>query len=247
MTMQVWWTVAAVTNNQTNIQIRKNSNTIAISQIPTTTSQATYQNTTKLVYLNGTTDYVDFTAYTGNSSSQTLQWGGNSNGQGTFFSAALMTTGIGPTGPTGSTGATGNTGATGPTGPTGPTGATGAASTVTGPTGPTGATGTTGATGPTGPSGVISVSSPITNSGTSTSATIGITVGSTGGVQAWNINLDNIAAVAGTGFLKKTGTSTWGLDSNTYITSPSTPSTYDILSYNGTTWVTTSSLDGGSA
>jgi hypothetical protein len=44
----------------------------------------------------------------------------------------------------------------------------------TGDTGPTGATGSTGATGETGPSGVISVTSPITNSGTSTSAQIGI-------------------------------------------------------------------------
>jgi hypothetical protein len=93
----------------------------------------------------------------------------------------------GPTGPAGATGATGAastvtgpTGATGLTGPTGPTGATGSASTVTGPTGatgatgPTGLTGATGPTGPTGPSGVISVTGPITNSGTSTSANIGI-------------------------------------------------------------------------
>lgn len=42
---------------------------------------------------------------------------------------------------------------------------------VTGPTGPTGATGATGATGS---SGVISVTAPITNSGTSTSAQLGI-------------------------------------------------------------------------
>ena len=97
----------------------------------------------------------------------------------------------GPTGPTGPIGATGPsvTGPTGPTGavstvpgPTGPqgaTGPTGAASTVAGPTGPTGALGATGPavtgpTGSTGPSGVISVTGPITNSGTSTSANIGI-------------------------------------------------------------------------
>lgn len=40
--------------------------------------------------------------------------------------------------------------------------------------GPTGATGATGATGPQGASGVIAVSSPITNSGTSTSAQLGL-------------------------------------------------------------------------
>lgn len=43
-----------------------------------------------------------------------------------------------------------------------------------GATGPAGATGATGATGPQGPSGVIAVTSPITNTGTSTSANIGI-------------------------------------------------------------------------
>jgi hypothetical protein len=52
-------------------------------------------------------------------------------------------------------------------GATGPTGATG-------DTGPTGPTGDTGPTGPTGPSGVISVTGPITNSGTSTEAVIGL-------------------------------------------------------------------------
>lgn len=39
--------------------------------------------------------------------------------------------------------------------------------------------GDTGATGPTGPSGVVSVTAPITNSGTSTSANIGVSAGST--------------------------------------------------------------------
>lgn len=67
----------------------------------------------------------------------------------------------GPQGPAGATGATGPQGATGVTGPQGPTGATGAK-------------GDTGDTGPQGPSGVIAVTSPITNSGTSTSANIGI-------------------------------------------------------------------------
>jgi hypothetical protein len=56
----------------------------------------------------------------------------------------------------------------GPIGPTGPQG-------VTGPTGPTGAdSNVTGPTGPTGATGVVSVTGPITNTGTSTNATIGI-------------------------------------------------------------------------
>lgn len=45
--------------------------------------------------------------------------------------------------------------------------------------GPAGATGATGATGAQGPSGVIAVTAPITNSGTSTSANIGVSAGST--------------------------------------------------------------------
>jgi hypothetical protein len=64
-------------------------------------------------------------------------------------------------GPKGEKGEKGDTGSTGSTGATGATGATGS----------TGAKGDTGATGP---SGVIDVTAPITNSGTSTSAVIGI-------------------------------------------------------------------------
>jgi hypothetical protein len=70
----------------------------------------------------------------------------------------------GPQGPTGATGPQGATGAQGPAGPQG----------IQGATGSTGAQGDTGATGAQGPSGVVAVTSPITNSGTSTSATIGI-------------------------------------------------------------------------
>jgi hypothetical protein len=197
ISLHVWWTAAAATTNQYNVQIRKNSSTSAIFQNQTVTGAGTSQGGSRIVYLNGSTDYVDFTAYNGDASTRSLQWGGA--GQGTWFSAALMTTGIGPTGPTGSIGATGPAGATGPTGATGatgttgatgPTGSTGATGAVgpTGPqgvqgeqgiqgiqgvTGPTGAQGATGPTGPTGSSGTISVTGPITNSGTSTAAIIG--------------------------------------------------------------------------
>ena len=79
----------------------------------------------------------------------------------------------GEQGATGATGPQGVQGAQGPTGLTGATGATGA----TGPQGIQGIQGVkgdTGATGATGSSGVIAVTAPITNSGTSTSANIGI-------------------------------------------------------------------------
>lgn len=100
----------------------------------------------------------------------------------------------GPAGPTGSTGATGATGPANTLSIGTVTSDSVASATITGSSpnqilnlvlpkgdqgiqgiqGPTGNTGATGNTGPTGPSGVIAVTSPITNSGTSTSATIGI-------------------------------------------------------------------------
>ena len=86
---------------------------------------------------------------------------------------------VGPTGPTGAasnvTGPTGPAGATGPTGPQGVTGLTGAVG-ATGPQGPTGPA-VTGPTGPTGSTGVVSVTGPITNTGTPTNAVIGINQG----------------------------------------------------------------------
>lgn len=71
-----------------------------------------------------------------------------------------------------------------------------------------------------GAKGVTAVTPPITNTGTTEFAVIGINVGTSGGVQAWDADLDAIAGLAGTsGFLKKTGVNTWTLDTNTYLTS----------------------------
>jgi hypothetical protein len=109
VTLQVWWSTASVSNNQTNIQIRKNGSTFSISQSPTNTNEGLFQNATKLVYLNGSTDYVEFTAFTGNTTSQTLRWGGSSSGQGTYFSASLVTVGKGDKGDTGEAGPAGST------------------------------------------------------------------------------------------------------------------------------------------
>lgn len=103
----------------------------------------------------------------------------------------------GPTGPTGATGPQGPAGPQGEIGPAGPTGATGAQGPQgeqgeVGPAGPTGATGAAGATGPTGPQGAtgpagtitigaVNTGSPgtgviVTNSGTSTAATLNFTI-----------------------------------------------------------------------
>lgn len=97
-----WWASGASTTVQYNIQARKNGNTFAIFQNQVTTSSGLTQGGSRIMYLNGTTDYVDFTGYNGDSSSRNLQWGGG--GQGTWFSVSLVTTGVGPTGSIGPTG-----------------------------------------------------------------------------------------------------------------------------------------------
>jgi hypothetical protein len=82
----------------------------------------------------------------------------------------------GPQGPQGIQGTQGNPGAQGAEGPIGSTGLKGDKGDKgdTGATGSTGAKGDTGDTGAQGPSGVVSVTAPITNSGTSSAANIGI-------------------------------------------------------------------------
>lgn len=90
--LHAWWTAAGTTTNQYNIQIRKNASTFAIFQNQTVTGSGLSQGGSRVVYLNGSTDYVDFTAYNGDTTSRSLQWGGA--GQGTWFSAALITSGV---------------------------------------------------------------------------------------------------------------------------------------------------------
>jgi len=112
----------------------------------------------------------------------------------------------------------GPTGSQGPTGPTGPRGLIGDSGlSITGPTGPTGAvstqpstvTGPSGPLGPTGASGVISVTGPITNSGTSISAIIGVdsTVVTLSGTQTLNNKTLNLP-VTNYGFNERGGSYT---------------------------------------
>jgi hypothetical protein len=82
----VWWDAGAVTNNQSNIQLRKNGTTqVAISQNQILTGSGYAQSISTIVYFNGTTDYVEVTAFTGNTTSQNI----NGAGTGTYFTAAL--------------------------------------------------------------------------------------------------------------------------------------------------------------
>ena len=58
---------------------------------------------------------------------------------------------------------------------------------------------------------------------------LGLVIGTN--VQAWDGDLDAIAALAGTsGLLKKTAANTWSLDTSTYLTTASAASTYQPVS-----------------
>lgn len=140
-----------------------------------------------------------------------------------------------PRGDTGETGATGATGAQGPAATiavgTTTTGAAGSSASVvnsgtssaavfdftvpagaTGPTGETGSTGATGATGAQGPSGVVSVTSPLVDSGTSGAADLSIDQ------TAIAINMKQIATTVSD---KAAGYTILAADENTFIRSTS--------------------------
>jgi hypothetical protein len=86
VTAAVWWAVGTTgTNNQTNLQIRKNGAGSAIVQAPITSIVGNSQLLTKIYELNGSTDYLDVTVYTGNAAGQDIQ-----ASSGSWFSAALQ-------------------------------------------------------------------------------------------------------------------------------------------------------------
>jgi hypothetical protein len=81
----VWWEAGTSTNAQTNIQLtNQNGNQIGICQAPVTTVSGNTLSITKLMYFDGSTTYVYATAYTGNTTSQTIL------AAGTWFTAALQ-------------------------------------------------------------------------------------------------------------------------------------------------------------
>jgi hypothetical protein len=85
----VWLDNPGVTNNQANLQVRKNGNSFIIVQNPLNNVTGQAFEASKIVYLNGTTDYVDFTIYQASTGSVNILQG-TANGSGTWFSASLI-------------------------------------------------------------------------------------------------------------------------------------------------------------
>jgi hypothetical protein len=66
------WQAGTVLNNQTNIQLRKNATTFALNQVGIQTNFAYTQTACGIITMNGTSDYIDFTVYSGNPTSQVV-------------------------------------------------------------------------------------------------------------------------------------------------------------------------------
>lgn len=80
------WLEESQTGSQCNAQVRKNGNTVAIVQYPTSNAAGQSLAASKIVSLNGTTDYVDFTIYQSTAVSRNIK------PQGTWFTVNLLYT-----------------------------------------------------------------------------------------------------------------------------------------------------------
>lgn len=70
--LMVNWQKGTITNNQNNIQIQKNGNTIAINKSVIVTGDDNMSFATAITTLNGSSDYIETTAYTANPTSQVI-------------------------------------------------------------------------------------------------------------------------------------------------------------------------------
>jgi len=87
-----WLQNAGISSNQVNIQMRKNGNSMIINQQPLNNGTGISLGGSRIIQMNGTTDYIDWTVFQGAGSSANgtlLQ--GTVNGSGTWFSAFLLT------------------------------------------------------------------------------------------------------------------------------------------------------------
>jgi len=88
----VWLQNAGVSSNQVNTQMRKNGNSMILSQQPLNNGTGISLGGSRIIRMNGTTDYIDWTIFQGAGSSANgtlLQ--GTASGSGTWFSAFLIT------------------------------------------------------------------------------------------------------------------------------------------------------------
>jgi len=90
ITLNVLWTSSSNTG-QTNAQIRKNGNSETIQQRTADANNPYFMSANKIIYLNGSTDYIEFTVWSPVTTQSISQ--GNSSGSGTSFSAALLASG----------------------------------------------------------------------------------------------------------------------------------------------------------
>jgi hypothetical protein len=88
----IWLNNPGVSDNQANAQMRKNGNSWVLVQNPLNSVTGQSLAGSRVIYLNGTTDYVDWTIYqaTGNTNTGTILKG-TADGSGTWFSAFLVT------------------------------------------------------------------------------------------------------------------------------------------------------------
>jgi hypothetical protein len=95
VSFSVWFATGSTAYQQVNVQSRKNGTSYVISQMQDQTGSGFSVGGTRAVYLNGSTDYIDFTVYVGQSPSQTIQ--GSAASEGTWFKAFLISNNTPPT------------------------------------------------------------------------------------------------------------------------------------------------------
>ena len=87
-----WLQNPGISSNQVNTQMRKNGNSMILSQQPLNNETGISLGGSRIIRMNGTTDYIDWTIFQGAGSSANgtlLQ--GTASGSGTWFSAFLIT------------------------------------------------------------------------------------------------------------------------------------------------------------
>ena len=82
--LQVRWDIGTL-GNQINIQILKNTNTVAIAQDLLPTSTGLTQTTNAIVYMNGVSDFLEFSGFSSSTSGEFIY--GEPQGNWTFFNA----------------------------------------------------------------------------------------------------------------------------------------------------------------